>query len=164
MIDLNPQNLPDAGWQHIVMLVITAVLGFIIGYISQQQIIQQLADELTEREKELADCQSMPVPPVSFHTGEDPILNRILARRRELNFDRIGRATPADADNLKEIVGIGPFTERKLNALGIFTFRQIARLTREDIEKINNIIDFFHGRIERDNWVGQATDLMSRKK
>ncbi|GAA4463319.1 hypothetical protein GCM10023189_41180 [Nibrella saemangeumensis] len=164
MIDFNPFNNPDALWQHAIMLSVSAIIGFIIGYISRQKLINQLTGELAGTERELEDCQNMPAPPVSFHTGDDPILNRILARRKELNFERIGRATPPDADNLKEIVGIGPFTERKLNALGIFTFHQIARFTREDIDKVNDIIEFFPGRIERDNWVGQALELISRKR
>ncbi|GAA4404413.1 hypothetical protein GCM10023187_21700 [Nibrella viscosa] len=164
MINLNPLNSPDALWQHALMLSIAALFGFMISFISRRQLISQLTNELANTERELDDCQSMPAPPVSFHAGDDPILNRILSRRKDLNFERIGRATPATADNLKEIVGIGPFTERKLNALGIFTFRQIARFTRDDIEKVNDIIEFFPGRIERDNWVGQALELISRKR
>lgn len=95
--------------------------------------------------------------------SEAAVLSRIAARADELNFDRIGRATAAEADDLKDISGIGPFLERKLHSLGIFTFRQVSNFTKEDINKVNEIIEFFPGRIERDNWVDQARGFHERK-
>lgn len=95
--------------------------------------------------------------------SEAAVLHRIAARAGELNFDRIGRATAAEADDLKDIVGIGPFLERKLHSLGIYTFRQVANFTKEDINKVNEIIEFFPGRIERDNWVDQSKSFHERK-
>lgn len=94
---------------------------------------------------------------------ETIVLNRIKSRISEVNFDRIGRATAAQADDLKDIVGVGPYLERKLHTLGIYTFRQIANFTKEDIEMINEIIEFFPGRIEGDNWVGQSKAFYERK-
>ncbi|WP_420150123.1 hypothetical protein [Spirosoma sp.] len=94
---------------------------------------------------------------------ETIVLNRIAARASELNFDRIGRAVASEADDLKDIVGVGPFLERKLHSLGIYTFRQIANFSKEDIRQVNEIIEFFPGRIERDNWVGQAKAFYERK-
>ncbi|WP_375445028.1 hypothetical protein [uncultured Fibrella sp.] len=101
------------------------------------------------------------VPPVA--SSEDAVLNRIAARANEINFDRIGRATAAEADDLKDIVGVGPFLERKLHSLGIYTFRQVGNFTKEDIDKVNEIIEFFPGRIERDNWVSQSKAFYNQK-
>lgn len=103
--------------------------------------------------------------PNSFLPGntEAAVLNRIAARADELNFDRIGRATAAEADDLKDIMGIGPFLERKLHSLGIYTYRQIANFTKPDSEQVNEIIEFFPGRIERDDWVSQAKQFHERK-
>lgn len=94
---------------------------------------------------------------------ETIVLNRIAARASELNFDRIGRAVATEADDLKDIVGVGPFLERKLHSLGIYTFRQIANFSKEDVRQVNEIVEFFPGRIERDNWVGQAKAFYERK-
>ncbi|AUD02847.1 hypothetical protein [Spirosoma pollinicola] len=96
-------------------------------------------------------------------TSEAAVLNRIAARSGEVNFDRIGRATATEADDLKDIVGVGPFLERKLHSLGIYTFRQVANFTKEDIDKVNELIEFFPGRIERDNWVEQSKMFFERK-
>jgi predicted flap endonuclease-1-like 5' DNA nuclease len=105
----------------------------------------------------------LPTGPVGPNNSETAVLDRIAARAGEVNFDRIGRATATEADDLKDIVGIGPFLERKLHSLGIYTFRQIANFTREDMSKVNEIIEFFPGRIERDSWVEQAKTFHERK-
>ena len=94
---------------------------------------------------------------------EDEVLARVQAKADKINFGRIGTATLADRDDLKRIKGIGPFIEKKLNALSIFTFRQIANFTGEDEETVTDAIEFFPGRIGRDEWVPQAKGLIGTK-
>lgn len=65
-------------------------------------------------------------------------------------------------DDLKLVSGIGPALEKKLNACGIFTYRQLAALGDEEIERIEAAIKSF-GRIRRDDWVGQARAQHLRK-
>ena len=101
--------------------------------------------------------------PMVAQSSEAAVLSRIASRAGELNFNRIGRAVASDADDLKNIVGVGPFLERKLHSLGIYTFRQISNFAKEDIDKVNEIIEFFPGRIERDNWVGQSKVFYEKK-
>jgi len=71
----------------------------------------------------------------------------------------IASASYHEKDDLKKISGVGPFIEEKLHRLGIYTFGQIASMTPEQAEKINEAIEFFPGRIIRDDWVGQAERL-----
>lgn len=106
---------------------------------------------------------AMPAPVQATGSSEDAVLNRIASRASEINFDRIGTATAAEADDLKDIVGVGPFLERKLHSLGIYTFRQVANFIKEDIDKVNDIIEFFPGRIQRDNWVDQSKAFYESK-
>lgn len=89
---------------------------------------------------------------------EDPqiVLSRIGNRKDHIDFSRIGEASPAKKDNLQLIKGIGPFIEKKLNALGIYRIQQIAYFNEEDIEEINEIIELGSGHIKTDDWVGQA--------
>lgn len=68
-------------------------------------------------------------------------------------------ANPAEKDDLKLIHGIGPFIEEKLNRIGIYHFRQISAFDQATVEKVTNAIEFFPGRIERDNWMSQAAQL-----
>ena len=81
-----------------------------------------------------------------------------------LNFDRIGVASKQDKDDLQKIKGVGVSIEEELNNIGIFTFQQIGNFNSEDITKITELIKFFPGRIERDDWVGQAYDLLNATK
>ena len=161
--DFNPYNLPDADWQHWLMWLVAGTLGFIIGYVSRQTTIHQLEGDLASTDRDLEDCRRTPVVVLPTGTDESAVMSRIAARANELNFDRIGLATASQADDLKDIVGIGPFLERKLHSLGIYTFRQVANFTKEDMDKVNEIIEFFPGRIERDNWVEQSAELHKKK-
>lgn len=79
--------------------------------------------------------------------------------KKELNFDRFGYASSSDRDDLTKITGVGPYIEQKLNEIGIYSYDQISRFNWEDIQTVTEMIDFFPGRMERDNWVGQAERL-----
>ena len=57
------------------------------------------------------------------------------------------------------IHGIGPYIEERLNEIGIYDFEQISRLSIQDIRVLTDLIDFFPGRIEQDNWMAQAIAL-----
>jgi predicted flap endonuclease-1-like 5' DNA nuclease len=61
-------------------------------------------------------------------------------------------------DDLRRIRGIGPKNEGVLNALGIYHYEQIASLTAAQVLWLDNYLKF-HGRIARDDWVGQAKAL-----
>nr|WP_321526361.1 hypothetical protein [uncultured Cohaesibacter sp.] len=64
------------------------------------------------------------------------------------------------ADDLKQIKGIGKVIEGKLNAMGIYHFKQIADWDRGEINYVSTFLSF-KGRIDRENWVAQAKLLSS---
>lgn len=67
-------------------------------------------------------------------------------------------AAPAgDADNLKELSGVGPALEKKLNEAGVTTFAQIAAWSDEDVAAMDEKLSF-KGRIEREGWIAQAQE------
>ncbi|CAI2932611.1 ATP-binding cassette domain-containing protein [Aminobacter niigataensis] len=61
-------------------------------------------------------------------------------------------------DRLILIKGIGPVNEKKLNEHGIFHFDQVAAWKKSDIAAAEAYLAF-DGRIEREDWVGQAKAL-----
>lgn len=63
-------------------------------------------------------------------------------------------------DDLKEIIGVGPSIEAKLHHLGLHSFAQLASLDEDAVNLLTEAIEFFPGRIQRDNWVGQAQKLL----
>lgn len=69
-----------------------------------------------------------------------------------------GMEKPAQPDDLKLISGVGPKLEGTLNELGIFTYAQIAKWKKKEIEWVDGYLKF-KGRIERDDWLKQAKAL-----
>jgi predicted flap endonuclease-1-like 5' DNA nuclease len=67
-------------------------------------------------------------------------------------------ARDEQADDLKLIKGIGRQNEARLHGLGIWHFDQIAAWTAENVEWTGGYLAF-PGRIEREDWVGQAKAL-----
>ena len=95
---------------------------------------------------------------------KDEALVNIAQRKHLLDYKSFGTATADEKDDLKMISGIGPFIEERLHALDIFTFEQISKFTSRDIDTISDAIEYFSGRIERDEWVAQATELVHRNE
>ncbi len=73
------------------------------------------------------------------------------------------RQRPEEVDDLKRIKGVGSKMEAVLNEKGVYQFRQIAAFSGNDIDWVNEAIEAFPGRIERDDWVGQARELHLEK-
>lgn len=68
-------------------------------------------------------------------------------------------AAPKGAvDDLKLISGVGPVLEKKLNALGITQYAQVAAFKKADVAKVDDALSF-KGRIDRDDWIKQAKAL-----
>ena len=65
----------------------------------------------------------------------------------------------AGPDDLKRIKGVGPTLERTLNDMGVTRFAQIAGWSEAEIDRVNDRLRF-SGRIQRDDWQGQARSLM----
>ena len=76
-------------------------------------------------------------------------------------LDEKGRLTEpqGEADDLKKISGVGPAFEKKLNSAGIFHFWQVAALKPDQVEALEEELSM-QGRMERDEWVKQAKELM----
>lgn len=72
-------------------------------------------------------------------------------------------APQGKADDLKKISGVGPVLEKKLNAIGIYHFSQIAAFTPEEIQQVDDSLNF-KGRIERDGWLQQAADFAAENQ
>ena len=69
-----------------------------------------------------------------------------------------GIEKPVNVNDLKAITGIGPKLEKVLNELGIWTWAQIAALEGAEIAWLEDRFGF-SGRVERDDWIGQARAL-----
>jgi predicted flap endonuclease-1-like 5' DNA nuclease len=121
------------------------------------------ADEVLERGRKL--LEEIEAKEEELEVKEEVLdskqagLDRIAAKAETIDFGIIGTASASDKDDLKLLKGIGPFIEEKLNALGIYKIEQIAKLTSELEDEVNIAIEFFPGRVKRDEWVNQAKEL-----
>ena len=64
-------------------------------------------------------------------------------------------------DDLTQLKGVGPKFARLLNDLGITRFEQLARLSEGDIDRLDQHLGAFKGRLERDQVPLQA-DYLAR--
>lgn len=68
----------------------------------------------------------------------------------------------ANAEDLKQLSGVGPAMEKKLNAEGITTVSQIAELTKEQIAELDAKIGV-KGKIE-DTWQTEAKEILKNNE
>jgi predicted flap endonuclease-1-like 5' DNA nuclease len=86
------------------------------------------------------------------------------ARSAAVAQEANGQTPPQqEHDDLKEIVGIGKAFEQTLHDLGVFSYRQIANFEMSDIARVNLQLKEFKGRMEQDDWIGQAKELHFKK-
>ena len=138
-----------------IQTIFSEIKPRIIEVVKEQQEI--LADDEAERHKQ--ESKSFAEKNKETYLKNTATV-KDEADENELDFDSFGYAGIEDKEDLTQINGIGPYIEQKLNDIGIYTFEQISKLSQNDIELITEMIDFFPGRIERDNWVGQAKSLI----
>ncbi|MEO0672562.1 MAG: hypothetical protein AAFZ05_11110, partial [Pseudomonadota bacterium] len=104
-----------------------------------------------------------PPPPAPSPAGAPPEQTApVSADLRSVRSSAL-RSTSRDgtaADDLKRIRGIGVLIERRLNAMGVTRYAEIANWTTSDIDYYSSAFDF-RGRIERERWVEQARILES---
>ncbi len=91
-------------------------------------------------------------------------LERIAQKAETIDFDTLGVASFDEKDDLQAIKGIGPFIADKLYALGIYTFAQVGNMTSKIEEEVNKAIEFFPGRVKRDEWAKQAKELDKKRQ
>jgi len=170
----------------ILLLLVAGIIGYITAWLYYKSVcakkikaleddfntqITKLNDNISGLKKSLGEREAE-IDNLKLEIGklkgedknsEQATLDKISKRRNLLDYGSFGTASANEKDDLKLINGIGPFIEKKLNALEIFTFEQISKFNAKDIEAVNKAIEFFPGRIERDNWVSQAKELAVRK-
>ena len=112
---------------------------------------------LEEAAVEEALAEEAPAPAAEAPAAAEEAVAEPLGTAPELFAE-----APENTDDLKQITGVGPALEEKLNKLGVYTFAQVASWTPDQIVWIDDTLSF-KGRVERDDWVGQAELLAAGK-
>ena len=111
-------------------------------------VIDDTADEPLDQDSAAMLANSLPEQAASVE-GED----KHAGRRPYGLASALGQP-----DDLKKIRGIGPQNERRLHALGIWHFAQIAAWSEDNVKWVGSYLAFA-GRIDREKWIAQARDL-----
>ena len=107
---------------------------------------------------------STPVSKVEKTVEQKIVVEEVIAETiseedyKQQLLNAIGKVNADDKDDLKKIKGIGKVFEGKLNGMGIYTFAQIAKLETSSIKAVESLTGF-PGRVEREDWIGQAKTL-----
>ena len=89
------------------------------------------------------------------------ILERSDARAKRLAAAFKGFKRPkGQPDDLKQIKGINDDLEVQLKKLNVIRFDQIATFSDDDIANLDEALQL-NGRVEREDWIGQAQRLMA---
>ena len=121
----------------------------------EEEAVEEVEEEATEEaEEEAAEA------PSEAEVKKQEELERVRANASKIDFGVLGTAEASDKEDLQAIKGVGPFIEEKLNALGIYTYEQISKMTSELEDTVNEAIEFFPGRVKRDQWAAQSRTLL----
>jgi predicted flap endonuclease-1-like 5' DNA nuclease len=130
------------------------------NWIEQARVLARYAGDATEpRPVRLADA----IRENKTQKAAEPVSRPDMAGLRSVRSQALrgdGSALGGRIDDLKRVRGIGVLIEKRLNALGISSYEQIANWTKADIDSVSSQLDF-KGRIERENWIEQARILAS---
>ena len=117
---------------------------------------QQLRTDL----RELKDHQPATAPSNPPSTAEPEEVQ--IETKTAVLYDKI-IVPDREQDDLTRIEGVGDFLAKKLNTHGIFTYAEIASWTPDRIKDVTEMIGYIPGRIEKDDWVGQAALLLQQQ-
>jgi small subunit ribosomal protein S2 len=116
------------------------------------------AEKPKKEEKKEKKAEEKPKPEKKAEKKEKPKAEK--KAEKKAGFEGL-KKPDGEPDDLKEITGVGPVMEKKLNDFGIYHYRQIAGLKKAEIAEIDEALNF-KGRIERDEWVKQAKALIKK--
>ncbi len=82
----------------------------------------------------------------------------------EAKIEELNKKEPPEPriDDLTKISGIGNVLEKMLHEQGIYSYEQIAKLTEEEVDRLDEFLKF-HDRIRRERWREQARKLHLEK-
>lgn len=145
------------------------LIGIYFGRLSKKEkkdkAHQHFKDDSNDHIDLIDDISKVRATKTFERGGKETVKSVIYETMNEgLNFNRIGKSSLQNKDNLQKIKGIGKTVEEKLNNIGIYSYKQITNFNAQDIQDITALTKLFSGKIERDDWIGQAHKLLNNNK
>ncbi len=155
----------------VVWLLVAAFLGVVLGWLLRGILrpprrdaeppavvaSERVPTRVTEIDTGEGHTRTGSAPVESrFAPPQDPVEARSMVAEIA---SRTGGDGDVPHDDLVRIHGVGPKIARLLVSMDITSFRQVARFTAEDVAVVNDALEVFPGRIERDDWMSSAREL-----
>jgi len=130
---------------------------------TQDDLLKQLDQEkrdneaLRKRIKTLEENDKGKTAPAAKKPAAKPAVTKTTAKPKAAPKPAV-----AKPDDLTKIKGIGPKFQKHLTTLGIKSFAQLAKLSKQQAQELDDKMEL-NGRLLRDNWVGQAAELGAKQ-
>jgi len=169
-----PLNLPSSAPVHASEMYAKNILNLLGLMLEEGELKIDYEDEviagcLLTREGKLVHAQVLSLlgdkapksatAPAAAPASADAAVDDDSGDDVEAEKPRFLDAPEGEADDLKQINGIGPKLEERLHELGIYHFSQIAALSDGDAARIDDHLKS-KGRIQREGWIEQAKNLV----
>lgn len=102
---------------------------------------------------------SAPLRPHMAQRGEETVLGHEAGVTAKHVLGSEENAGASAADDLEQLKGVGPKLASMLIARGICRFDQLAKLTESEVERLDDELGAFRGRLRRDRVVEQSAYL-----
>ncbi|MEM1055958.1 MAG: hypothetical protein AAGI52_10565 [Bacteroidota bacterium] len=150
-------------FQILFCLLLAFLLGVLIGWLlrrSRPADCEEVEADLAKARARITDLENR-LQAAQAEAAEiaEPPAAAGAATSSGVPMALFGAPAETPVDDLKVISGIGPVIEKQLAGIGVTTYQQIANFTAEDVERVNDAIEVFQGRIEREEWIPQAAKL-----
>ena len=92
------------------------------------------------------------------------VISEVTKDRIDEMLERIGKYDPKtqEADDLTKLKNVGPLLQQHLHQVGIYLFDQVSKLTEDDFELLDEVIENFPIEENREGWIAQANKLKNK--
>jgi len=134
----------------------------VIAQAEVKSILKSSGDNY-KRARDAGEPTPKVTPPVVVEKETEPVVEKDSDAKTSSLLESLGTfdINTQQPDDLKKVKGIGPVMEKTLNQIGIYSFDQVSKMTKNEYDLLDSITDSFPGRAQRDDWAGQANKLKS---
>ena len=142
----------------------TLIVGLIIGWVARgfgERSMEQkngLAQKAAAAETKINQLLAQVAETEQLRqelTAAEKKITELETKLAETETSAPPSATTTQSNDLTEINGIGPVFAKRLNAVGVHTFAEVANLSPERLRKI---VDS-RIRVDAEDWIAQAKEL-----
>ena len=159
-------------FQTLFWIILAAVFGIFVGWLIWNPYSKRTQREMSELRRKISNREK-----IIARLRENADQHRAMLNTYKKEMEDICRpsfvpplpvtipeARAFEADDLKKLSGLGPVLEGKLNALNIYTYEQVAALTPDMLEELEETFGSIADHLVQEDWVGQAKNFLNGRQ